>query len=54
MFFASAPPLWGHDFCRPHPAGGARPLWRAILSLGLLGIIRTFPSWSVVLEVEGF
>jgi len=27
---------------------------RAILSLGLLVIIRTFLSWSVVLEVEGF
>lgn len=26
----------------------------AILSLGLLVIIRTFLSWSVVLEVEGF
>ncbi|MET0654997.1 MAG: DUF1622 domain-containing protein [Pseudoxanthomonas sp.] len=26
---------------------------RAILSLGLLVIIRTFLSWSVVLEVEG-
>ncbi|MGA6148765.1 hypothetical protein [Stenotrophomonas sp. NPDC077461] len=39
----------------PAPTDGwGRPLWRAILSLGLLGIIRTFPSWSVVLEVEGF
>lgn len=27
---------------------------KAILSLGLLVIIRTFLSWSVVLEVEGF
>ncbi|MBJ7516007.1 MAG: DUF1622 domain-containing protein [Stenotrophomonas sp.] len=27
---------------------------RAIVSLGLLVIIRTFLSWSVVLEVEGF
>jgi hypothetical protein len=39
----------------PAPTDGwGRPLWLANLSLGLLGIIRTFLSWSVVLDVEGF
>ncbi|HEV7779400.1 MAG TPA: DUF1622 domain-containing protein [Luteibacter sp.] len=27
--------------------------WRSVLSLGLLVLVRTFLSWSLILEVEG-